>query len=1154
MNTTTILKTSLLLSIFMLCVTLKINAQQATKPNICINPPSGYTLGGDFSLQFHIACLDFFTGTTRLAVNNPLGINKGSEAYIFNYKDGDSLIFTKQNNYIVNNEGIYWILQSGTFTEEGVSKNVLICKSIEAIKPGKPDLEYSTCGSKTINVLIKDTPVNQKQSGYRIRWDEKNVSTYKTEKLPFVISYTYSGTPLDMPSIQGFYDRNGVTVCFGEPYIFSVKSNFSLSKLESLNDGKEVKVKMEGGKAGKEYYIQYKAKTATEWVESKTRIKRNAADTFGESNIVGLEPATQYCFRLAEKDTCNYAVAYSNEVCITYIPPTPPFISQLEGLNEGKEAKITITDGYSGADYTIQYRLKNASVWTDSPVKFKKNDTVSEQILTGLESNKDYCFRIVQKDSGTGTEIFSNEACSISLKSTLLSDKEVKLEWHKIDSPQFERARIGMIEESGLNGNTIPLGQTSDTTFIFDQLTCLVKYKFSLELTFRNNNDFAKKTVIISPQILVDPKSVKLQPMLTSLGVVSVNGANKISYSMFSTSNVTRFDIYRSVNGGEMMKISEGSPNSFMDTNVDVGNNYYCYAHKYVNGCGNESELSGRSCQVKLSSKTYGKLSWNPFAIQADTNLLKKEKAEYIVQMVTPDGLVMNTVGKTTDTTVTVPIENYPMFEPSYKFRVLASIQGQLYYNGGFISFPFFVFSHPVSIMLPPIISQLEGLNEGKEAKLSMRNVVSGKKYIIQYRLKSAKDWVDSSVKIKSAAELGEATFAGLETNKSYCFRIIERDSASKTETISNEVCSIVLKSTLLSSKNVRLQWSKPDKNNTGITAIVVMDENGNSVNNLDFGEISDTTFIHNELNCLTKFKYSVVVKSINANSAIVKSPQILVDPKSLLTPPNLQSVDVVSIGPDNQPFYDTYLLAPMPKYEIYRSTNGGQMIKVGEDKSASFADKNVDTGNNYYCYAHKYINECGNTSELSLKTCTIKLSSGSLGKLTWSPYKIYTDTDLYKVAKTDYIVQVMDTLKNTIDYLDPIRDTTFIVEEKYGKSVKYKVRANVLGYINLGMEVRQQEISSYSNTVAPYLVLSNESSKIDLSVFPNPAEDRVRINSAGVPVRFIEVIDLKGRLIYKGRISDNIFDLSAFEKGKYILRLYDTNNRLLSTKSIVKW
>lgn len=838
----------------------------------------------------------------------------------------------------------------------------------------------------------------------------------------------------------------------------------------------------------------------------------------------------------------------------TYSQSSAPFINRLEGLNDGREAKIYLEDGIEGKDYLIQYRIKNTTNWFDSPLKIRKG---TEAIITGLESNKNYCFRAFQRDSVTKIEIASNEVCSVNLKSTLLSETQVRFDWNKIDIRDIDKVGVNVVEENSkgeIKTYNLFLSSYSDTTALYTQLYCSATFKATMSINYSvPYNDSKRSVTVKSSQVLVDPKSLKLKPALSSIGVVSVSPDGLIKYNIFDITQGYGYEVYKSINGGELIKIGEGSKNVFEDTNVDAGNNYYCYAHKYVNGCDNESELSPRSCQVKVASKNYGKLSWSPFTIDADTNLLKKGKTEYMVQMVNQDGLVLNTISKTADTTVIIPIENYDMFNTSYRFRVLATIQGQLYYNGGFIPFPFFSYSNAVSITLPPFISQLEGLNGGKEAKISIENLVPGKEYIMQYRLKGAKDWVESPLKIKGVTDLGEAILTGLETSKSYCFRLIERNDASKTETISNEVCSVVLKSTLLSSKSVRLQWSMPDKADTGITTIVVMDENGNNVDSLEFGEISDTTFIHNELNCLTRFKYSIVSESIN-NRVIVKSSQILVDPKSLLTPPNLQSVDVVSVGTDNQPFYDTYLLAQMPKYEFYQSINGGEMIKVGEDKTASYSAKNLDTERNYYCFAHKYTNECGNTSELSRKTCTIRLSSGSMGKLTWLPFKVYTDTSLYKVAKTDYIVQVMDTLKNTIDYLDPVRDTTIIVEEKYGTSVKYKVRANVLGYINLGPEVRQHDISSYSNTVEPYLVLGNESSRINLTVYPNPAEDKVRISNAGTPAKFVELIDMRGHVIHRGEVADDSFDLSAFEKGKYILRLYDANKKLLNTKNIVKW
>ncbi|RFS16403.1 fibronectin type III domain-containing protein [Emticicia sp. C21] len=152
--------------------------------------------------------------------------------------------------------------------------------------------------------------------------------------------------------------------------------------------------------------------------------------------------------------------------CLTAYSQTP-FISQLESLNEGKETKITIADGVIGQDYTIQYRLKNTSSWTDSQVKIKRNTDVTGGTVTGLEINKNYCFRVIQRDSVTKAEILSNEVCSIYFKSTLLSDKAVKLEWSKIDTTGMPIVRIAQMDEDGRTINSVPIWPITDTVFVY---------------------------------------------------------------------------------------------------------------------------------------------------------------------------------------------------------------------------------------------------------------------------------------------------------------------------------------------------------------------------------------------------------------------------------------------------------------------------------------------------------------------------------------------------------------------------------------------------------------------------------------------------------------------------------------------------------------
>lgn len=343
MMTKTAFKNSIYIGLFLLSLAIKTNGQQAAKPVICNNPPKGYQLGGDFSLSPDVAsCLDYNTNSSILSSLNPGGIDKGSEAYIFNYRDGDSLLFTKENRYSATKEGIYWIVQRGTLTVDGISKKLLSCKSVEVIKTELPDFEYTTCGPKTINIRIKDTPINQKQSGLLIIWDEKNTIEYKPTTLPYTISYTYPETPTYQPKIQGLYERYGLRVCFGLVYNFTVKDYTRIQKLESLNYGKEVKIQMQDGRPNKEYYIEYKTKTATEWVESSTKIKRNATDTLGTATISGLEPTAQYCFRLVEKDTCNYAVSYSNEMCTPLVLNTEYTKASINVSPNPTEDKILI--------------------------------------------------------------------------------------------------------------------------------------------------------------------------------------------------------------------------------------------------------------------------------------------------------------------------------------------------------------------------------------------------------------------------------------------------------------------------------------------------------------------------------------------------------------------------------------------------------------------------------------------------------------------------------------------------------------------------------------------------------------------------------------------------------------------------------------------
>ncbi|GAB3524603.1 fibronectin type III domain-containing protein [Emticicia fontis] len=463
-----------------------------------------------------------------------------------------------------------------------------------------------------------------------------------------------------------------------------------------------------------------------------------------------------------------------------------------------------------------------------------------------------------------------------------------------------------------------------------------------------------------------------------------------------------------------------------------------------------------------------------------------------------------------------------------------------------------------------PFISQLEGLNGGEEAKVTMIDGIMGKDYTIQYRLKNTSDWTDSPVKIKKSTQLSDGIITGLESNNNYCFRLIKRDSLTNADTFSNEACSINLKSTLLSDREVKLEWNGINNTELSRVAITVMEENGSNMNNIYPEKIADTSYVYNQLYCPVKFKFNisathVYIENGIRKSTIIKSPQILVDPASMKTPPNLQTIGVVSSGTDNTISYNMVAVQPQFKYELYRSVNGSEMMKIAELINVNvFKHRDVDTEKNYYCYANKYVNECGNISELSGKACTMLLSSKTYGRLTWTPFTIQADEDLYKKEKTEYHIQLIDISGTVLHTIGNTTDTTIAIDVEsltpYLSNSKFRVLATIDGELNLYSQTIPFPIYSYSNSAPPYLILGNESLKNTLTVFPNPTEDKILINSSGAHVRFMELIDMKGRIIHKGEVLGDTINLNGFEEGKYILRLYDANKKLINIKNIVKW
>ncbi len=116
--------------------------------------------------------------------------------------------------------------------------------------------------------------------------------------------------------------------------------------------------------------------------------------------------------------------------------------------------------------------------------------------------------------------------------------------------------------------------------------------------------------------------------------------------------------------------------------------------------------------------------------------------------------------------------------------------------------------------------------------------------------------------------------------------------------------------------------------------------------------------------------------------------------------------------------------------------------------------------------------------------------------------------------------------------------------------SKKYNIE--VIGeYRNLSnriISVSQKIITEPSCN--PILSTSKEADKFN--IYPNPSEDFVQLNSS-LQLKTVEIVDLQGKIIENQTIENGQVSVKHLPKGKYILRLYGNDKKLINSKAIIK-
>ncbi len=416
-----------------------------------------------------------------------------------------------------------------------------------------------------------------------------------------------------------------------------------------------------------------------------------------------------------------------------------PKISELEGLTGGTSNKITMVEGTDGKDYTLEQKPKTGT-WTDTGKKITRNtgETFKTETVTGLNATNEYCFRLKTFD-GCSNPILSNEVCTIIPKATVISSKEVKLDWTSPD-PAVIRYSIGYSESpTGANPNNAAPVTPTATTYTFDALNCKKQYDFQVSAFLGSTP--ADRVVIKSPTILVNPATTPLLNAKT-IATVSVQNESLIKFNIFEPNGLEKnYIFYRSEGGpSNFVKVKESSQNFYEDKNVDPNRQQYCYKVEYQDDCDNVSQQSPAFCSVYLTSTKPNTLDWTQFVIPSPNTF----PVEYNVQSIDETGFP---TGVTTVTTNTLGVREQirtllaaPNSQGKAYFRIEAVQKVKITEsNGTTYNFPFTVYSNiytfitPAELYIPTAFSPNEdGIND---------TFVAQGQYIVQFNLEVYDRW-----------------------------------------------------------------------------------------------------------------------------------------------------------------------------------------------------------------------------------------------------------------------------------------------------------------------------------------------------------------------------------------------------------------------------
>jgi len=202
--------------------------------------------------------------------------------------------------------------------------------------------------------------------------------------------------------------------------------------------------------------------------------------------------------------------------------------------------------------------------------------------------------------------------------------------------------------------------------------------------------------------------------------------------------------------------------------------------------------------------------------------------------------------------------------------------------------------------------------------------------------------------------------------------------------------------------------------------------------------------------------KYCYKVATVYRNSAIIsESSEECITTSSFSLPPPIPFI-ASTVNEKDKHINLSWGLPnniTIQKMILHKSVNGNTPLLIDIPKSTSYIDQEVNIYNRTYCYQVTYIDECGNSSQLSAKTCPILLS------LSKNLYTINLTWNNNDDTKFIYYIEKLDENGTIINTSAPLNGNSFSDERLalQNQNNRYRIRAEGI----------YRKVTSYSNEVS---------------------------------------------------------------------------------------